>query len=184
VLVNTLASLPSSNFIPSVMASGTCQSSFDLYDLFSDDEEYITPNNMAEITTGQSNGAAPIMTATRLRLKFPPEAVNNWGQINRNLNDYHTYPMDICSTFWIPDRTDWWRQQYKTHTKYANLSNQVREIFSIIPHGVGVVTSFSFRRDVIGWRQSKSSCETLRKKAIVRQFAHANNGILSAAYAE
>jgi len=42
-----------------------------------------------------------------------------------------------------------------------------------------VEASFSLRRDVIGWRQSKTTGETLRKKVVVRQFAQANNGILA-----
>ena len=54
-----------------------------------------------------------------------------------------------------------------------------RDIFSIIPHGVGVEASFSLGRDVIGWRQSKTTGETLREKVVVRQFARANNGILA-----
>jgi hypothetical protein len=103
------------------------------------------------------------LTATRLYFNSPPEAPKNWGQINPNLNDYHSDPMEISSTFWIPDITDWWRQQEETHSKYADLSNVVRDIFSIIPHGVGVESSFSLGRDVIGWRQSKTTGETLRE---------------------
>jgi hypothetical protein len=87
--------------------------------------------------------------------------------------------MEISSTFWIPDITDWWRQQEETHSKYADLSNVARDIFPIIPHGVRVETSFSLGRDVIGWRQSKTTGETLREKAVVRQFARANNGTLA-----
>jgi len=87
--------------------------------------------------------------------------------------------MEISSTFWIPDITDWWRQQEETHSNYADLSNVARDIFSIIPHGVGVEASFSLGRDVIGWRQSKTTGETLREKVMVRQFARANNGILA-----
>jgi hypothetical protein len=40
VLVNKLETVPSSNLVPSAMASGSYQSSFDLYDLSNDDEEY------------------------------------------------------------------------------------------------------------------------------------------------
>jgi hypothetical protein len=87
--------------------------------------------------------------------------------------------MEISSTFWIPDISDWWQQQEETHSKYADLSNMARDIFSIIPHGVGVEASFSLGRDVIGWRQSKTTGETLRDKVVVRQFARANNGILA-----
>jgi len=42
-----------------------------------------------------------------------------------------------------------------------------------------VEASFSLRRDVIGWRLSITTGETLREKVIVRQFARANNGILA-----
>jgi hypothetical protein len=104
-------------------------------------------------------------------LNSPPEASKNWGQINPNLNDYHSNSMAIGSTFWVPDITDWWRQQEETHSMYADLSNVARDIFSVILHGVGVEASFSLGREVIGWKQSKSTGETLRKKVIVRQFA-------------
>ena len=53
-----------------------------------------------------------------------------------------------------------------------------RDIFSIIPHGVGVEASSSLGRDGIGWRQSKTTGETVGEKVVVRQFARANNGIL------
>jgi hypothetical protein len=52
VPVNILESLPISNHIPSAQASGSCQSSFDPYHLSSNDEEYLTPNNVAEMTPG------------------------------------------------------------------------------------------------------------------------------------
>jgi hypothetical protein len=112
-------------------------------------------------------------------LNSPPEAPKNWGQINPNLNDYDSDAMEISTTFWILDITDWWRQQEETHAKYADLSTVDRDIFSIIPHGVGVEASYSLARDVIGWRQSKTTGETLRETVVVRQFARANNGILA-----
>jgi len=87
--------------------------------------------------------------------------------------------MEISSTFWIPDITDWWCQQEKTHSKYPDVSNVARNIFSIIPHSVGEEASFSLGRDVIGWRQSKTTGETLCEKVVVRQFARANNAILA-----
>jgi len=177
--VNKLETVPSSNLVPSATASGSYQSSFDPYDLSSDDEDYLMPNNVAEMTPGRSDRAARLLTATRLYLKSPPEAPKNWARINANLNDYHSDPMEISSTFWIPDITDWWRQQEETHSKYAALSNMARDIFSIIPRGVGVEASFSLGRDVIGWRQSKTTGETLREKVIVRQFARANNGTMA-----
>jgi len=45
------------------------------------------------------------------------------------------------------------------------------DIFSIIPHGVGVEASFSLGRDVIGWRQSTTTGETLGEQVVVRQVA-------------
>jgi len=84
------------------------------------------------------------LTATRLDLNSHPELPQNWGQINPNLNDYHSDPMEIGRTFWLPDITDWWWQQEETQLMYADLSNVARDIVSIIPHCVGVDASFSF----------------------------------------
>ena len=39
--------------------------------------------------------------------------------------------------------------------------------------------SFSLGRDVIGWRQSKTTGETLGEEVIVRQCARDNNGLLA-----
>ena len=38
---------------------------------------------------------------------------------------------------------DWWCEQEETHSEYADLANVVRDIFSIIPHSVGVEAYFS-----------------------------------------
>jgi len=166
VPVNTYISFPSSNLIHSATASGSCQSSFDPYDLSSDDEEYSTPNNVAQITPGQSDRAARRLNTARLYLISLPEAPKNWGQINPNLNDYHSDPMEISSTFWLPDITDWWLQQEEMHSKYANLSNVVWDIFSNIPHGVGVEASFSLGRDVISWRESKPQARPFAQRLL------------------
>jgi hypothetical protein len=147
--------------------------------LSSDDEEYLTPNNVAETTPGQSDCPARLVTATKLYLNSPSEAPKNWGQINANLNDYHSDPIEFSSTLWIPDITDRWRQQEETQSTYADLSNVARDIFSIIPHGVRVEASFSLGRDVIGWRQSKTTGESLREKVVVRQCVGGNIGILT-----
>jgi hypothetical protein len=92
------------------------------------------------------------LTTARLNLNSHSELPLNWGQVNLNLNDYHFDPMEITSTFWIPDITDWWQQQEEMHPKYADLPNMSSDISSIIPHGVGVETSFSRSQDVIGRR--------------------------------
>jgi len=110
--VTTSENIQNNNLSFSAMAS---QSSYDPYDLSSDDEEYLMPNNVAETTRGQSDHAAPLLTAARLHLNSPPELPQNWGKINPNLNDYHSDPMEISRTFRSPDITDWWRQQEETH---------------------------------------------------------------------
>jgi len=179
VAVNKLESLPSSNLVTSATSSGLCQSSFDPYDSPSNDEEYLTPNSEAETTPGWSNHAVRLLTAAWLHFNSPPEAPKNWGQINPNLNDYHSNRMEISHTFWIPDITNWWRQQEEMRSKYADLSNVACNIFLIILHGVRVEASFSLGRDVIGWRQSKTTGETLHIKVNVSQFARANGGILA-----
>ena len=56
-----------------------------------------------------------------------------------------------------------------------------RNIFSIIPLGVGVEVSCSLGRDDIGWRQSNTTGETLLKRVIVRQIARANNWTVAGA---
>jgi hypothetical protein len=159
--------------------SGPGQSSWDPYDLSSDDEEYLAPQNVAESTPGRSDRAARLLMATNLYLNSPPETPQKWGQFNPHLNDYLSDPSTVSSTFWTPDITDWWRKQEETHSKYADLANVARDIFSIMPHGVGVEASFSLGRDVIGWRQSKTTGATLREKVVVRQFARSNKGILA-----
>jgi len=135
--------LQSNDFIHSATPSQSGQSSFDPYDLSSSDEEYLTPKNWVETTPGRCDRAACLLTAARLYLNSLPESPKNWGQVTPDLDDYHSDPMEISRIFWIPDIAEWWRQQEETHSKYADLSNVARDIFSIIPHGVGVEASFS-----------------------------------------
>jgi hypothetical protein len=52
VTVDKLKTVPSSNLVPSGTASGPYQSSFGPCDLSSDDEKYLTPNNVTETTPG------------------------------------------------------------------------------------------------------------------------------------
>jgi hypothetical protein len=120
------------------MDSTSSQSTLNAYGLARDDEEYLTPSSFAKTTPGRSDCAARFMTVARLYLNSPPEASMNWGQIVPNLNNYHTDPMEISSTFWIPAIADWWHQPEERHSKYANLSKAASDIFTIIPHGVGV----------------------------------------------
>jgi len=120
------------------------------------------------------------MTPARLHSNSPPAAPKNWGQINQNLDDYHSHRMGISSIVRIPDLTDWWFQQEETHLRYANLFNVARDRFSVIPPAVGVESSFPLGRDVISWRQSATTGETLYEKVLVKLFALANHRILAA----
>ena len=178
VLVNNPYSVPSNNGVTSATGSGSGQSSFDRYDLWSDDEEYWTSFNVAEITLGQVDRTAVLLTATRLYSNSPPEAPKDWGQINPNLNDYHFKPMVTGSWFWIPDLTNWWGHQEVTKSKYTNLCNVARDIVTITPHSVGAEANLSLRWDVIGWGQSKTYGGTLRENVVVWQCALANRRIL------
>ena len=150
VLGNTHESSTSCTLIHSGTASRSCPSPFDPYDLSRYDEQYLILNNVAETTHRQSNGTAHRSTAAMLYLNSPPEAPKTCGHIDPNLNDYHSDPIEISSTFWLPDITGWWRQQEKMSSKYANLPNVACDIFPIIPDGVAVEASFSLGRDEIG----------------------------------
>ena len=105
------------------------------------------------------------------------ETCCNSPVLGRNRTRNRTGNLDPLLT--LPDITDCWGKQEETHSKYADLSNVACDIFSMIPHGVGVEDSFSLRRDVIGCRQWKITGVTLREKWVVRQFPRANSGLLS-----
>ena len=99
VPVITLETVPSSNLVPSATASGSFQSYFDAYDSSSNNEQYFTPYNVAEMTPGRSDRTARLLTAARLYLNSAPEAPKNWGKIDLDLNDYHSDPMEISRTY-------------------------------------------------------------------------------------
>ena len=64
------------------------------------------------------------------------------------------------------------------HSTYADLANAAWDMFSIIPHGVGVDASFSLGLDVIGWGQSKTNSKTVQEKFVIGLFARGNPGTL------
>jgi len=173
-------SIPTNYVFPAATGSGSGQSSFDPYDVSRDDEEYFPPNNVAETICGQSDHSARLMTADRVDLNSPPDSAKKCGQVNPILNDDHCDQMQFGTTFWLPDITDWWRQEEQTHSKYTDHPNVARDIVCIISYGVGVEASFSLWCDFISWRQSNSTGKTLREKVAMRQFDQANQGRLSA----
>jgi hypothetical protein len=88
---------PRRNIISAATASQSCQSFFDPYDMPSDDEEYLTPNNVAETTPRRRDRAARSLTSASLYLNSPPEAPKTRGRINPNINDDHSDPVDHVS---------------------------------------------------------------------------------------
>jgi hypothetical protein len=87
------------------------------------DEEYLTPDTVAEMAPGRSDRAVRLLTAARLYMNSLSAAPMNWMEINPNFNDCHSNPMVLHSTLCIPDITDWWHPQEETHSKYAELCN-------------------------------------------------------------
>jgi len=65
------------NLIYSAMASRSGQSSYDRYDLSSDDEEYLIPKYVAEMTPRGSDHAARLSTAARLYFNSPSDFPQN-----------------------------------------------------------------------------------------------------------
>jgi len=82
-----------------------------------------------------------------------------------SVNDYHSDPMEITSTLWIPYVTELWNQQEEMHSNYTDLSNVAWDIFSITAHGVGVEGSFALRRDINGGWQPIPQVRPFVKKS-------------------
>jgi len=179
--VNKNESLSRDGFIPSKTRIGFCPSLLNPYDLLINDDEYLTPNDVAVTTPGQSDHTACWMTTARLCLDSLPQAPKNWGQMNQYLNDYNPDPMELSSTLRILDIIDCCRQQEETHSKYADLFNDARDIVSVVPHLVRVEGCFCLGKVVIGWRQLTTTGEDLRGKVVVMQFARGNSGIMAGA---
>jgi len=68
------------------------------------------------------------------------------------------------------------------HILFADVSSDACNTFPIIPHGVGVEACFAVGRDVVGWRQSKTTGETLCEKVVVHKYVWANIWILRGDY--
>jgi len=79
------------------MALRSGQSSYNQYDLPSDDEECLMQKNEAETTPGQSHHTACLLTTARRYFHPLPESPQNWGQSNQDLHDYHSDPVEIRS---------------------------------------------------------------------------------------
>jgi hypothetical protein len=53
------------------------------------------------------------------------------------------------------------------------------DVFSLIPHGVGIEVSFSLGRDMMSWHQTTMTSQTRTKCIIMRQFYCFNNEMLA-----
>jgi hypothetical protein len=149
----------------------------DPLDLSSDDEMYYA--SQPAQTPGRLSHALRLSTAARRYLDEPFVRPHQAGQVNPRLDDHLADPLASTDAFWYPDVLLWWKEQLDLHTEYAILAQVARDVFSVMPHGVGVEASFSLGRDVIGWRQGKTSGTTLRDKVVVRQYARASSGVLA-----
>jgi len=91
-------SISSNNLFASTLAAGSGQSPCGPYDLSCNDEEqHCIPENVAERTFRYSERVARLLTAARFLLSPLPESPTNWGQLNLNLTDFHTDPIEITS---------------------------------------------------------------------------------------
>jgi len=135
--------------------------------------------NVAETSPRWSDHPVHLSTAARLYLNSLPESPKYWGQVNPNLQNYHSDSMEISITFWVPDISNWCRQPEETHSKYANLSNVAGNILCIVQLSIKVEASISLGQDVIRLMHSTTTSKTLDKTAVARQFAWANYGILA-----
>jgi len=107
LLVTQPETIPDNNLVSFAMASRSGQYSYAADQCSSDDDMYWMRNNVAETTPGGLDLTACWLTAARLYSNSPSELLQNWGQINPYLKDYHSDPMEISCTFWIPDINNW-----------------------------------------------------------------------------
>jgi len=168
----------SNDLSPSTTASESVQLSVDPYELTINDEDYLMPNDMADMTPRRNHSAAQVLPTARLFMNSPPALPKGLGQVNLGLIDYCSDPVVISNTWWILDITDRWYQPEKTHWKYVDLYNVACNTFIIIPNGVRVVASMSHGWDGIAWREPRTTGKTVGGIVIVRQIAWAINGIL------
>jgi len=91
--------IPHSILFLSGKASGFSNSSVGPYNLSTNNEEYLTLNNMAEMGSRWSDRTARLLTATSHYLISLPEWPKNWGQVNPYVDDYHSNLMEISSAF-------------------------------------------------------------------------------------
>jgi hypothetical protein len=82
VLVDKLQRVASDSQVPSATMSGSRQSFYDLFDLFSKDEESFMATNVAGTTPRQHDPAAPVWPTPKHHLNSLPYIPKNWGQDN------------------------------------------------------------------------------------------------------
>jgi hypothetical protein len=128
--------------------------------LSSSDKVYLRAKSIAETTSRQSNYVSCSLTPAGLNISAPPELLHNLGQINPNINNYHTNCVGIISIYCVPDITARWCQQNQAHSKYTDHSIVAYNIFSFIPCGVRLEGSICLGLHLIGLRQSITTAGT------------------------
>jgi hypothetical protein len=94
--------IPSNNLVRSATSSWSSQCCCDPYDLSSVNDEYSTPEYVAEITSTQNDYSAKLLTAAKLILKVLSESQKNWVHKNLNDNDEQSDLMRIAVDFQSP----------------------------------------------------------------------------------
>lgn len=80
-----------------------------------------------------------------------------------------TEPERMTKDFFRPDVLGWWREVERTEPSLKDLAAMARDVFSTVPHSVGVESSFSIARKAVGWQQSAISAGQLENYVIYRQ---------------
>jgi hypothetical protein len=130
-------------------AFGLSQFTINPSDLSSNANDFIIPNNVAEVTPGCCDRTANVLTAARLNFHSLPHAPKMWGQINQNCSHYHSDRIEISRIFWIHNITIRWHMQEETQSKCANLANVTCDISFCIPYGVRAEATVTLRHDLI-----------------------------------
>lgn len=172
-------SVPSINLFPSAMVSTSWQSWLHPYHWSCDGKEYSIREDVLQTMPRWSNRTTCLSTAIRLHLNSLSEIPPIWGQVNLNLNDYHSSHIKISSTLKLLHLTHWWHHHESMHSKNTNFPNVVCDIFSIIAHGVSVEARLTSQQDLISQMQPNTRHKMLFKTVVVKKFASANNGILT-----
>lgn len=121
------------------------------------------------------DAAVDYINGDRLRKSAAHEEF--FGRKAGNLNDLEEENQDptrITVSWFNPTPDNFWRQvsspSLSQHHQYLlPVEQMARDIYSCVPHGVGVESSFSIGRNVLSWKQSRMTASTLQSMIVTRQ---------------